>query len=94
MLKFFSGRLLVSPFSLVLLLIMSLSPDAPFLFIALFFALLHELGHLFAMKILKIVKVTIDFAIHWDYNGARFICYLFIVYRQIANLFEIAGRGS
>lgn len=49
MLAFFSGRLRVSPFALVLLLIIAFSPDAPIFYLALVFAALHEIGHLLAL---------------------------------------------
>lgn len=50
MLSFFGGRIRVSPFALVLALIIAFSPDAPFYIVALIVAAVHEAGHLFAMK--------------------------------------------
>ena len=50
MLTFFSGRIRISPFALLLLIIIAFSPDAPLFYLALAFAALHEIGHILAMK--------------------------------------------
>ena len=51
MIRLFRGRLCVSIFSVILLLIISLSADAVFFYIALLGAFCHELAHIVAMRV-------------------------------------------
>ena len=61
MIKLFCGRLQVSVFALLLFFAVCFSADAPFLFIALFSALLHEMGHLLTMHLFgaRVVRISI-----------------------------------
>ncbi len=61
MIRLFGGRVHISVFALLLFAAVCFSADAPFLFIALGSALLHELGHLFCMRLFRasIARVSI-----------------------------------
>lgn len=61
MIRLFGSKVYISIFALILVAAAALSADAPFLYIALFSAFLHELGHITVMRLFRadIAKVSI-----------------------------------
>ena len=61
MIRLFGGKILVSVFALAVFILLGFSYDAPFLYIALASAILHELSHIAAFHIFgaKIYSVSI-----------------------------------